>query len=224
MTEENGWQAEARDMVRLQILSRGVTSPGVLGAMERVPRHLFVPAALREEAYGDFPLPIGKGQTISQPYMVALMTELLEAGPDTKVLEIGTGSGYQAAVLAEMGARVFSIERVEALARAAADRLQSAGYEVTVLTGDGRGGYGREAPYDRILVTAGAPGLERAWTEQLVPGGLLVVPVTMSPGMERLLVRRREPGGDLDRWYDYCRFVPVLPGVVRLEGDESPSE
>lgn len=223
MNLREGWQAEAREMVRLQIRPRGVVDAAVLAAMERVPRHLFVPAGLREEAYGDFPLPIGNGQTISQPYMVALMTELLEVGPDAKVLEIGTGSGYQAAVLAEMGARVVSVERIEALALAASQRLDQAGYKATVVTGDGKDGYPAEAPYDRILVTAGAPRVEKAWGDQLDAEGLLVVPVTQSPGMERLLVRRKDPGGNLDRWYEYCRFVPLLPGVILRDKDRERS-
>jgi protein-L-isoaspartate(D-aspartate) O-methyltransferase len=216
MTERESWRAEAREMVRTQIRARGVSDTAVLDAMERVPRHLFVPAGSRKEAYGDFPLPIGHGQTISQPYMAALMTELLQVRPGLKVLEIGTGSGYQAALLAALGARVVSVERIEALARSASKHLESSGFDVTVVSGDGRGGHVSQAPYDRVLVTAGALRVERAWMEELVRGGILVVPLTLEPGVERLLARRKRSGGYEDRWFDYCRFVPVLPGVVPL--------
>ncbi len=224
MGNSENWRVQAGDMVRTQIAVRGVKDGAVCRAMERVPRHLFVPEALRSEAYLDFPLPIGRGQTISQPYIVALMTELLQVAPGMKVLEIGTGSGYQAAVLAEAGARVFSIERIESLARQARKNLVSAGYEVDVLIGDGRQGLPEEASFDRILVTAGAPRVEQAWEDQLAEGGILVLPLSQSPGVERLLVRHKTPGGPAERWYDFCRFVPVLPGVVPEQGADSTGD
>jgi protein-L-isoaspartate(D-aspartate) O-methyltransferase len=221
--EAERWKKEALDMVTSQVRARGVTDERVLAAMSRLPRHLFVPTALRLHAYLDTPLPIGERQTISQPYMVAVMTELLEPAEGMKILEIGTGSGYQAALLAEMGARVVSMERIGALAVRASGNISAAGYAVKVITADGRDGCPEESPFDRIIVTAGAQRVAPAWMDQLVPGGLLVVPVAQGPGMERLLVRSKGPEGFVDRWYDYCRFVPVLPGVVLLkDGKDVP--
>lgn len=222
MKDPGNWKAEALQMITFQIKARGVTDERVLAAMGRLPRHVFVPPDLRGEAYLDTPLPIGHGQTISQPYMVALMTELLEVSEGMKVLEIGTGSGYQAALLAGMGARVVSVERIEALAAVASRVLSETGYVVKVKVADGREGCPEEAPFDRLLVTAGARQVESAWIDQLVTGGLLVVPLVQGPGVERLLVLRKEPGGMVERWHDYCRFVPVLPGVVLLKEDKDP--
>jgi protein-L-isoaspartate(D-aspartate) O-methyltransferase len=200
-------------MVEEQIVGRDVKDTRVLDAMGSVPRHLFVPEEHAESAYIDRPLPIGERQTISQPYMVAKMTELLSAEAGMKVLEIGTGSGYQAAILAAMGARVWSVERIEALARQAGERLSQLKFEVTVVHDDGRNGYFREAPYDRIIVTAASSRVEPSWDRQLLPNGRLVVPLNVMTGGQRLLMRENLERGFRNTWYDYCRFVPLLVGV-----------
>ena len=172
-------EAERVEMVRRQIEARGVENRRVLEAMRKVPRHLFVPPSERDHAYEDRPLPIGHRQTISQPYIVALMTELAEVKPGDTVLEVGTGSGYQTAVLAEMGAKVFSIEIIEALAREATATLSSLGYEnqVRVRHGDGYAGWPEHAPFDAILVTAAPPKIPQPLEQQLKVGGRLIVPV-----------------------------------------------
>jgi protein-L-isoaspartate(D-aspartate) O-methyltransferase len=178
--------------------------------MTRVPRHRFVDAALRSRAYGDHALPIGVGQTISQPYMVALMTEALALSGGEKVLEIGTGSGYQAAVLAEFTPRLFSIERSPELARAAAVRLADLGYSNVILkTGDGTLGWPEHAPYDGIVVTAGAPEIPTPLLEQLTDGGRLVVPVG-DRETQRLELLVRKGGRVLRRTLVDCAFVPLL--------------
>jgi protein-L-isoaspartate(D-aspartate) O-methyltransferase len=165
-------------MVNSQIRSRGVSDPRVLQVMEKVPRHLFVDEGLMEQAYDDNPLPIDEGQTISQPYIVALMTEALEVKTGEKMLEIGTGSGYQAAVLAELGVRVFSIERMASLAANARKLLFSLNYfNVAIRVGDGTYGWREEAPFDGIIVTAGAPDIPAILIKQLTIGGRLVLPV-----------------------------------------------
>ena len=165
-------------MVEVQLRGRGIADERVLEAMERVPRHLFVPASQRRSAYEDGPLPIGQGQTISQPYMVARMTELLRLTPDSKVLEVGTGSGYQAAVLAELAGQVWTIERHPELAGQAEELLLQLGYtNVRVVVGDGSLGFPHEAPYDAIIVTAAAPRLPEALGAQLVPHGRMVIPI-----------------------------------------------
>lgn len=171
--------AQARaTMVESQIEARGVTNPLVLEAMRTVPRHEFVPADYLEQAYNDHPLPIGSGQTISQPYIVAWMSELLEVEPGDRVLEIGTGSGYQAAVLAEMGVEVYTVEIIADLAAAAAPRLHRLGYqEVNTLEADGYFGWAEHAPYHAIIVTAAPDHLPQPLLLQLVPGGQLVIPV-----------------------------------------------
>ncbi|ADE56474.1 MULTISPECIES: protein-L-isoaspartate(D-aspartate) O-methyltransferase [Aminobacterium] len=207
------WQDFAWLMVKTQIESRGVEDERVLQAMKKVPRHLFVAEEYQSLAYVDAPLPIGESQTISQPYMVALMTELLQVSPGMKILEIGTGSGYQAAVLAEIGAKVFSIERISSLAKKARNVLSKAGYEVVVVTADGREGYAQEAPYNGIIVTAAADRVEEAWRDQLSIGGRLVVPLSVDVGLQRLVVLLKKKNQWIDTWHDYCRFVPVMPGT-----------
>jgi protein-L-isoaspartate(D-aspartate) O-methyltransferase len=191
-------QDQARGaMVARQLLSRGITDPRVLAAMGKVPRHLFVPPALASQAYADEPLPIGQDQTISQPYIVALMSQWAEVHPGDKVLEVGTGSGYQAAVLGELGAQVFSVEIRPELARTAAARLQKLGYrQVQVRTGDGWQGWPEAAPFDAILVTAAAPRVPPALGEQLKEGGRLVIPLG-EEGREQTLVRLRQVRGEL---------------------------
>ena len=165
-------------MVDSQIRSRGITDPRVLTAIETVPRHLFVDEALMDQAYNDNPLPIGERQTISQPYIVALMTDALGLKGKEKVLEIGTGSGYQTAILAELAERVFSIDRISSLASKARKLLDSLNYfNVAIRVGDGTYGWREESPFDAIIVTAGAPDIPRILAEQLSIGGRLVLPV-----------------------------------------------
>ncbi len=165
-------------MVREQIESRGITDPAVLSAMRKVPRHLFVEEALRSQAYEDHPLPIGYGQTISQPFIVALMTAVLNVQPGMRVLEIGTGSGYQAAILAEMGAKVYSMERVQPLYSAALTRLNKMRYfSVHLKLDDGTMGWPEESPFQRIMVTAGGPDVPPPLLQQLDESGILIIPV-----------------------------------------------
>ena len=178
-------------MVEDQLRSRGLTDERVLAAMERVPRHLFVPPAQRWSAYHDGPLPIGLGQTISQPYMVACMTEHLRLSPDSRVLEIGTGSGYQAAVLAEVAGNVWTIERHADLARRAEELLLRLGYSnVRAITGDGTLGLPGTAPYDGILVAAAAPYVPESLREQLAVGGRMVIPVEAGYAEDLKLIER----------------------------------
>lgn len=196
-------------MVRRQLEARGVRDPRVLEAMRAVPRHEFVPGAYLLFAYADTPLPIGEGQTISQPYMVALMTQTLNLQPTDRVLEIGTGSGYQAAVLAHLAASVWSIELRERLARRARERLQRLGYtNATVLAGDGSRGLDEQAPFDAICVTAGAPRVPQPLLDQLAEGGRLVIPVGSECTQElRLMVR--EGSHFKERDIVPCMFVPL---------------
>ncbi len=175
-------------MVREQIEARGIKDEQVLGAMRKVPRHMFVDEALQAQAYADHPLPIGHGQTISQPYVVAMMSAMLEGQPGMKVLEIGTGSGYQAAVLAEMGADVYTVERIKALYQTARQRFnQLKYYFIKTKLDDGTTGWPEQAPFDRILVTAGGPDVPDPLTEQLNDPGMLVIPVGGSRRHQQLL-------------------------------------
>ncbi len=164
-------------MVELQIVRRLVTDEATIAAMRAVPRHEFVPPEYTGQAYNDNPLPIGYGQTISQPYIVALMTQALEVGPGDRVLEIGTGSGYQAAVLAQMGAEVYTIEIIEELATAATERLQRLGYGAATRHADGYDGWPEHGPYDAIIVTAAPDHLPQPLVDQLAPEGRLVIPI-----------------------------------------------
>jgi len=201
--------ATARErMVAGQIAARGVKDPRVLEAMRRVPRHLFVPEPLRLSAYEDYPLPIGEAQTISQPYIVALMTEMLRAGPGEKVLEVGTGSGYQAAVLGAMGVEVYTIEIVESLGLQAAARLEEMGYEnVHVRVGDGYRGWPEAAPFDAVIVTAAPDHVPAPLVEQLREGGRIVIPVGSAQQDLLCLVKR---AGSLDEEARVpVRFVPM---------------
>jgi len=198
------------EMVEHQIQARGVKDPLVLAAMRKVPRHLFVPKEYEESAYDDRPLPIGHGQTISQPYMVASMTEALKLEGGEKVLEVGAGSGYQAAILAEIADRVVSIERVADLASKAASILENLGYSnVKVVVGDGTKGYEPDAPYDAIIVTAGAPEVPPPLVEQLNDGGRLVIPVGNSFQQTLKKVTKR---GNKTKVEDLepCVFVPLI--------------
>jgi protein-L-isoaspartate(D-aspartate) O-methyltransferase len=194
-------------MVAEQIAARGVRDPRVLEAMRTVRRHEFVLPSYREDAYSDRPLPIEAEQTISQPYIVALMSELAAVGPGSKVLEVGTGSGYQAAVLAKMGARVHSIEIIETLANSASERLRRLGYEVTVRHGDGYAGWPQHAPFDAIVVTAAPPSVPAPLEQQLAVGGRLVVPV--GDLYQELLVVTRTENGWQTRSVLPVRFVPM---------------
>lgn len=211
---QDSYQAQRERMVRDQIERRDVRQPKVLEAMRATPRHLFVPEALRSQAYEDHPLPIGHGQTISQPYIVALMTELIDPGKDDKVLEIGTGSGYQAAVLARLVKHVYSIEIVPELAQSSAARLRKLGYQnVTVREGNGYKGWPAEAPFNRILLTAAPPEIPQALLDQLKRGGKLVAPVGGTVFGQDLVVVDRDNNGKLRRRSVIpVRFVPMVPG------------
>jgi len=215
------WDEAARErMVAQQLKGRDITDSRVLAAFARVPRHRFVPERLASLAYGDHPLPIGSEQTISQPYIVALMTQWAELQPGDKVLEIGAGSGYQAAILAELTDQVFTIELLPELAEAAADRLKALGYhQVRVKTGDGYQGWPREAPFAAILVTAAARQVPPALEAQLREGGRLVIPVG-PPGLPQTLIRYRKTGGKLTEEARLpVRFVPLVqPGSQKDEG------
>jgi protein-L-isoaspartate(D-aspartate) O-methyltransferase len=190
---------------------RHISEP-VLDAMRDVPRHLFVPAALRASAYQDRPLPIGKGQTISQPFIVALMTDLLKPEADDLVLEVGTGSAYQAAVLSRLVQHVYTIEIVEPLASQAAERLSALGYDnVTVRQGDGYRGWPEAGPFDGIMVTAGADHIPEPLIEQLKPGGRLVMPVGGTSGQQLLLLEK-------DRWGKTCTERILSVAFVPLTG------
>ena len=183
--------------------------------MRAVPRHEFVAPEYRSQAYEDYPLPIDYGQTISQPSLVAYMTELLRPRRGMKVLEVGTGSGYQAAVLAQIGCRVFTIEIFKALATSARERLRRLGYrDVAVRHGDGYQGWPEEAPFDAIIVTAGAEHVPRPLIEQLKPGGRMVIPVASAPGGEELTLVEKDARGAI-RTQDLIpvRFVPLLRGL-----------
>lgn len=220
MAREKG-MAQMLEDIRLETeLTRGYTgykqfSDAVMIAMAEVPRHRFVPEALKPFAYANGPLSIGHGQTISQPYIVALMSELLAVSPDSRVLEIGTGSGYQTAILSRLVARVYSMERIEALAEVARERLRSLGYDnIEIRSGDGYLGWPEHAPYDGIIVTAAAPYIPDALTDQLRPGGRLVIPVGQSYGAQELLLIEKGGGNELNtRKILPVAFVPLTPGT-----------
>lgn len=210
------WREQAQVLVDRVISPQGITDSRILEAMKRVPRHLFIPAELQSYSYMDSPLSIGEEQTISQPFMVAKMTHLLSLEPGNKVLEIGTGSGYQAAILAEMGMKVTTIERIEELARRAGKVFGKLSYDIHSIIGDGREGFSQDAPYQGVIVTAGTVKMEDSWLDQLVEGGRIVAPLAVEEEIYRLLVRHKKShmeAGYLDTWYDYCRFVPLLPGL-----------
>jgi len=202
---------ERTRMVQEQIAERGIEDQAVLGAMLAVPRHLFVPEAHRDRAYGDHPLPIGHGQTISQPYIVAFMTELLELEPGDRVLEVGTGSGYQAAVASMLADSVFSVEIVPELAASAASRLDRLGYrDVRVRSADGYFGWEVHAPYDAIFVTAAAGHVPPPLVQQLVPGGRMAIPVGGPFQVQNLvLVEKAADGTVTTRSVLPVQFVPL---------------
>jgi len=199
-----------KKMVQEQLVARRIKDERVLRAMVKVPRHIFLGEGFWPQAYGDFPLPIGEGQTISQPYIVALMTEALELRGDEKVLEIGTGSGYQAAILAELAERVFTIERISSLAARARRILDELGYpNVLIKVSDGTYGWEEEAPFDGIIVTAGAPEVPQTLLRQLKTGGRLVVPVGDEYSQILLRLVRKEKGYKEDD-LGGCRFVKLI--------------
>ncbi|MDE2975059.1 MAG: protein-L-isoaspartate(D-aspartate) O-methyltransferase [Gemmatimonadota bacterium] len=202
-----------RRMVRRHIAGRGISDARVLDAMAAVPRERFVERSLSHRAYADGPLPIGHGQTISQPYVVAWMAEAAELGTGDRVLEVGTGSGYAAAVLSRLAGTVYTVERHRMLAEEALQRLSVLGYgNVRVRHGDGSLGWGRHAPYDAILVAAAGPRVPRALRDQLGPGGRLVMPVGSHCGRQRLTLERRGRSGNFKREeLGAVRFVPLIP-------------
>ncbi len=209
------WNELRARMVAEQLVARGVQEPRVLDAMGKVPRHRFVPLEAQSEAYDDHPLPIGGGQTISQPYVVAVMTELLELQPTDRVLEIGTGSGYQAAILAQLVKQVYSVELVPELAGRAIKTLRSQGItNVSVKIGDGYAGLAAEAPFDAIIVTAAPPEVPAPLLEQLAKGGRLVVPV--GEDAQELRVYRKSVRGEITHRSVFpVKFVPMLGEAQR---------
>ncbi|NLI93884.1 MAG: protein-L-isoaspartate O-methyltransferase [Peptococcaceae bacterium] len=197
------WEDLAEILVEEYVAPQGIHDTRILEAMKKIPRHLFIPEEYQEWGYIDSPLPIGEDQTISQPFMVAKMTELLELRNQDKVLEVGTGSGYQSALLAEMGMKVTTIERIEELAEKANEVFQRLSYKIQSIKGDGREGY--------------PPNAQDSWLTQLEEGGRIVVPLNTQEGVCCLLVRKKTSQGHQDTWYDYCRFVPLLAGVKKKE-------
>jgi len=203
------FNAARNKMVETQIEARGISDPGTLRAMRKVPRHLFVPKNYQNDAYGDFPLPIGNGQTISQPYIVAYMTEVLRPSSKMRVLEIGTGSGYQAAVLAEIVDTVYTIEIVNELAKESAERLKSLGYDnVVVKSGDGYHGWIEHSPFDIIIVTAAAAEIPKPLMDQLAENGRLVIPVGDAGSVQELILLTKKKGKTESKRLTMVRFVP----------------
>ena len=204
------YERQRDDMVNHQLKPRGINDPHVLEALRTVPRHLFVSEALRDQAYGDYPLPIGERQTISQPYIVAEMTQALELGKDDRVLEIGTGSGYQAAVLAEIVFRVYTIERIRALciqARKLLDRLNY--HNIIMRCSDGTTGWPDESPFDAIMVTAGAPEVPEKLVDQLAVSGRMIVPVGNQHSQDLIKITKDKDGIHRSN-LGGCRFVKLI--------------
>jgi protein-L-isoaspartate(D-aspartate) O-methyltransferase len=217
------WDDLRQRMVRQQIETRGVKDPEVLAAMRSVPRHRFVPEDYREASYQDSPLPIGESQTISQPYIVALMSELLEVGPGDKVLEIGTGSGYQAAVLAAMGVEVFTVEIRQGLCERAEVILADLGYDnAHVRCGDGYGGWPEEAPFAGVIVTAAPDRIPEPLIEQLAVGARMVIP--LGDFYQQLMVIKKTDDGVEERSVIPVRFVPMTGEIERQGKTETPNE
>jgi protein-L-isoaspartate(D-aspartate) O-methyltransferase len=203
--------ARKRQRLVAKMESQGIKDPRVLRAVTTVPRHRFVPEAVVQRAYDDCALPIGYGQTISQPSLQALYLQTLKIGPDDKVLEVGAGSGYQTALLAELSSNVYAVERIPELTQRARDVLDALGYgNVALVTKDGTTGWAKYAPYDAILVGAAAPGVPDALVEQLKPGGRLLIPVGDRHHQELTLVRREADGGTEEETVTGCVFVPLI--------------
>lgn len=201
----------ARKKMVAELVKRGITDQRVIGVMSEIPRHIFVEEAMAAQAYSDGSLPIGEKQTISQPYIVAKMTQMLELSGRERVLELGTGSGYQAAVLATLADRVYTVERIRPLALKARKALDSLGLlNVNLKIGDGTDGWSEHAPFDAILVTAGAPYIPECLIEQLAPGGRLVIPVGDKVDQQLVLVRKGIDGEVEKQEADGCRFVRLI--------------
>jgi protein-L-isoaspartate(D-aspartate) O-methyltransferase len=210
MEDSIKYKRQREEMVRQQIAARGIKDPEVLAAFRKVPRHLFVSEALRDQAYGDYPLPIGEQQTISQPYIVAEMTQALELKKDDRVLEIGTGSGYQAAILAEVVYRVYTIERIRSLyvqTRKLLDKLHY--HRIVMRCSDGTSGWPDESPFDAIMVTAGAPDVPQKLLDQLAEGGRMVVPIGNQHSQD-LIKYTKDKGGVHKTNLGGCRFVKLI--------------
>lgn len=209
MTQD--YETRANRMVEEQLRAAGIKSDAVLAAMRNVPRHLFVPDHLKQQAYDDTPLPIGSGQTISQPYIVAFMTELLEPAPGTKVLEIGTGSGYQTAILASLGCNVYTIELVESLSAEAEKTFAALGCgSIRTKQGSGYAGWPEEAPFDAIIVTAAPDRIPDRLIEQLKDGGRMVIPVGSPYGAQSLKLIEKKDGKTIETDLLPVRFVPMV--------------
>ncbi len=207
-----------RRMIDVQIIGRGITDRRVIEAMQKVPRHIFVEEAMSAQAYSDSSLPIGDRQTISQPYIVALMTQMLQLSGKEKVLEIGTGSGYQAAILATLADRVYTIERLRPLAMRARKALDSLGLlNVNLKIGDGSEGWQSEAPFDAILVTAGAPDVPAPLIEQLTSGGRLVIPIGTQYDQRLVKIMKGEDGSITREELVECRFVKLVGRCAWIE-------
>lgn len=209
---QDPFAAQREQMVRDQIAGRGIRDQAVLKALREAPRHLFMPVDVRPHAYEDRPVPIGQGQTISQPYIVAFMSEALDVRKDHRVLEIGTGSGYQAAILSALARDVYTIEIIGEHAKSSAETLKRLGYQnVFVMEGDGYKGWPEHAPFDRIILTAAPPELPQTLVQQLKPGGKLIAPVGKSPlDQELLLVTKASNGKIATRSILPVRFVPMV--------------
>lgn len=209
--QQDPWKEHRERMVEQQIAGRGVTDPNVLRVMKKVPRHVFVPEQERPYAYGDYPLSVGYGQTISQPYVVAFMTEQLRVRHTDKVLEIGTGSGYQAAVLAELCDSVFSIEIHQPLAEKADSVLKTLGYRnVFIKTGDGYLGWPEHAPFDKIIVTCAPSHIPPALIQQLREGGRMIIPVEKNSWTQELILLKKKDGKIIQDEVLPVRFVPMI--------------
>jgi len=202
----------------MELRRNGIADARVLGAIEKTPRELFVPGSFEDQAWENIALPIDSGQTISQPYVVALMTERLQIGDRDKVLEIGTGSGYQTAILSRLARRVYTVERHRGLLREAERRFSALRLgNIISRFGDGFKGWAEQAPFDRIIVTAAAPEVPTALLGQLSPGGILVMPVGAEHRDQRLLRLRRDAAGDVTEDLGWVRFVPLVAGLPRAE-------
>jgi protein-L-isoaspartate(D-aspartate) O-methyltransferase len=209
--EIDGPASSREEMVSRQIEARGVRDPDVLKAMKTVPRHHFVPTKYKDNAHGDYPLPIGNGQTISQPYIVAFMTAALNVKPKDRILEIGTGSGYQAAVLAELGCEVYSIEIIRSLGKKAKEILRRLGYgNIHLKIGDGHKGWPENAPFDAVIVTCAPEKIPRPLVQQLKEGGRIIIPVGESGGIQDLVLAVKKGDRLVSRSILPVRFVPMV--------------
>ena len=224
MTAGETAQLTRKVRLLLELRSAGISDARVLGAIEKTPREMFVPESFQDQAYENVALPIGSAQTISQPYVVALMSERLELTGREKVLEIGTGSGYQTAILARLARRVFTIERHRALVRAAERRFAALRLgNIVTLYGDGSKGWPEQAPFDRIIVTAAAREIPAALLDQLAPGGVMVLPVGADYHDQRLVRVRRSEAGFENEELAWVRFVPLVTGLPRPGGHVAES-